>query len=561
MPHKKIPIGESDFRTIIEEYYYIDKTLYIQEVIDANTSILATRPRRFGKTLNMTMLKYFYDVEEDNRYLFNGLNIEKVADGKYMEKCGKHPVIFMSFKDLKSLDWDTMYAGFVGNVLRTLSPFGKILKNKDLTGDNHLVFERLFGEKAQFADFQTILRTACKFISVHYGQKVVILIDEYDTPVIASYTNGYYADMINLMKDFLGGGFKDNPYLEKGVLTGITRIAKESLFSGLNNFEVFSITETKMSDKFGFTQDEVHQLLEDCGIYGREEEVKLWYNNYQFGKVEIYNPWSVLNFANDAGETFKTYWANTSDNALIREVMFNKEASIRKDLEQLIQGEWLKIRLEENLAFGELHTNIDAVWNLLLFAGYLSYKDIHLESFIPYCYVRVPNYELQSVFRRFIAQWVDAQLTPGEHEDMLTALLLGEVKIFSKIFQRFIAAVFSYYDTGGDMPEKFYHAFLLGLMVKLEEQYHIFSNKEIGYGRADICLVPKKDKTKLGIIIEIKAPDKKDKETLTMGIEMAEKQIIDKNYAAIMPQYGIPNYIAIAISIQGKKTMVKQVAL
>jgi hypothetical protein len=349
--------------------------------------------------------------------------------------------------------------------------------------------------------------------------------------------------------------------LEKGVLTGITRIAKESMFSGLNNFEMYSILDPQMSDKFGFTQEEVDVFLQDYDLLEQKEGAKLWYNSYQFGEIAIYNPWSILNFVNKGGKYFETFWVNTSDNALVKEVMFNKEASIRNNLEDLIQEKWIKIRLEKHLSFGELATNIDAVWNLLLFGGYLTYRNIHTENYFEYCEVSIPNKEILSVFKRFIMQWVEAPIQHNGHEDMLTALLTGQIPIFKKIFQRFVEAVFSYHDTAGNMPEKFYHAFFLGLMVKLEYEYHIFSNKEIGYGRADICLVPRRDKNKLGIIIELKSPDKRDKETLTKGLEMAEEQILSKDYAAIMRQYEISHFVALAISVQGKKSMVKEVIM
>lgn len=509
----------------------------------------------------MTMLKYFYDVQEDNKDLFNGLQIATVEGGKYMEKCGKHPVIFMSFKDCKSLDWQTMYEAIVLNVAGAVRNFDKILKDKTLVGDDFQLLNRLFERNSKPSDFLEMLRIICRILSQYYGKKAVILIDEYDTPVIASYTHGYYKEMINLMKDFLGGGLKDNPYLEKGVLTGITRIAKESMFSGLNNFEMYSILDKRMADKFGFTEEEVMTFLADYHLLNQKEGVKLWYNSYEFGKTAIYNPWSVLNFVNDEGEVFQTYWVNTSDNALVKEVMFNKEASIRNNLEDLIQEKWIKIHLEKHPPFGELATNIDAVWNLLLFGGYLTYRNIHIEDYEEYCEVAIPNKEILSVFKRFIRQWVEAPIQHNGHEDMLAALLTGQIAIFKKIFQRFVEAVFSYHDTAGTMPEKFYHAFFLGLMVKLEYEYHIFSNKEIGYGRADICLVPRRDKNKLGIIIELKSPDKRDKETLTKGLEMAEEQILRKDYAAIMRQYEIPHFVALAISVQGKKSMVKQVDL
>ncbi len=567
MENKKIPIGQSDFKTVVTERYYIDKTLYIKEVIDADTSLLATRPRRFGKTLNMTMLKYFYDIREDHRALFKGLKIETEEGGKYMEKCGKYPVIYLTFKDLKSLEWKEMCESFSTTVCNAVQDFQHIFDSWSKEGKTPFksieveILTRFFTNSPKLSDFQHVLRYLCKILSQHYGQKAVILIDEYDTPVIASYSNGYYKEMINLMKDFLGGGLKDNIYLEKGVLTGITRVAKESMFSGLNNFDVFSILDAKMSDKFGFTQAEVDTFLSDYGLFHTREEVKLWYDSYQFGEIDIYNPWSVLNFVDKGGKNFSTFWANSSDNALIQEVMFNKEASIRNHLEDLIQGKWLKIRLEENLAFGELYRNVDAVWNLLLFGGYLTYRNIESEYGVSYCEVKIPNIEISSIFRRFIMQWVEAPIQHAGHEDMLQALLTGQIGIFKKIFQRFVEAVFSYHDTAGDMPEKFYHAFFLGLMVKLEAQYHIFSNKEIGYGRADICLVPRKDKQKIGIIIELKSPDKADKETLTMGLQIAEKQIITRNYAAVMKEYEIPNFVALAISVQGKKSMVKEVNL
>lgn len=558
---KKIPIGQSDFKVVVTERYYVDKSLYLKDVIDADTSLLVTRPRRFGKTLNMMMLKYFYDADENNRDLFKGLQIESEANGVYMEKCGQHPVLFMSFKDLKSMEWEGMYKSFVQNVLNALLPFHKILTDKTLPEASITLFEKLFSQNISIGDFNGFLKSFCHILFEHYGKKVVILIDEYDSPVIVAHTEGYYAEMVNLMRSFLSSGLKDNPYLEKGVLTGITRISKESMFSGLNNFEIFSLTETTMSDKFGFTQNEVHEMLQYYGIFGKEEEVKLWYNNYQFGKIEIYNPWSILNFVKQNGEVFDTFWASTSDNALVRELMFNKSASIRNDLEKLIRGEWLKIQLEKNLSFPDLKTSIDAVWNLLLFGGYLKYANIRNEEYNLVCEVAIPNKEVRAIYKRFIIGWVETQIRPTEHEDMLAALLSGQVNIFKKIFKRFVESVFSYHDTAGDMPEKFYYSFLLGLLVKLEGDYHIFSNREIGYGRADICLVPKKDKSKLGIIIEIKSPDKDDKETLQMGLEMAEKQIIDKNYAAIMPQYEIPNFMALAISVQGKKTLVKQVII
>jgi hypothetical protein len=408
-----------------------------------------------------------------------------------------------------------------------------------------------------FGDYENSLGNLLVFLNRYYGQRVVILIDEYDAPVHAGFKEGYYDEIINFIRNFLCGGLKDtDQYLEKGVVTGIMRIAKESIFSGLNNPGVYTLLSKEFDDKFGFTEQELEILLADFQVSHRYEEVKEWYNGYCFGSRVIYNPWSIINFLGSEENELKPYWLNTSDNQLVDSLLSKGGKELKKELEQLIRGESIEKAIEEEFVLKDIYIVEDFLWSFLLMGGYLKKTGKRRDDAAGCMYytLSVPNLEVRITYTRIIKRYFSDKIENQELEMMLKALLEGDIDVFAEIFSDYVIKSMSFFDTAGE-EEKVYHAFVMGLLLWLGNGYQIKSNRESGYGRYDIMIIPK-EKSKLGFIIEFKKTRKK--ETLETAVKSALEQIENKKYETELLQSGINNYKKLAIVFKGKEVTVKE---
>ncbi len=557
---KQLPIGYSNFKDIIEGgYYYVDKSLFIKDVIDSGLVTLITRPRRFGKTLNLSMLRYFYDLRGDNDHLFKELAIWK-ENNKYTSKLGQFPVIHLTFKDVKNRTWADAYEALSG-LLRHLvvQDFAYLHKWEGLNPLEKEQLHAIWQGQATRIQYSSILKTLSTILDRYHSKKVVILIDEYDTPVRASYLNGYYEDMIEFVRDLMSGGMKDNDHLEKAVITGILRVAKESIFSGLNNLDVYPITGRQMTKHFGFSEAEVKQLIRAMELDSTYmEAIHDWYNGYTFGEDLLYNPWSIIMYSNQSEDGFQPYWVNTSDNTLLKQLLLTGDANIKTELNRLINGQKLRKKIKQSLVFSELDYSKQAVWSLLLFSGYLKAENMRQEQENRSYELSIPNREVMFVYKQFISQWIEQQVGDEAIPQMLSALIAGQIKPFQHFLKQFVIRVFSYMDTQGSEPESFYHAFILGLLVNLESRYHIRSNRESGFGRYDILLIPKSPHDK-GIVIELKSPFLEDKQSLEDALAEAIVQLKTKKYSLELSSQGISDILQLAIAVQGKEVMIQEV--
>ncbi|MDO8685306.1 MAG: AAA family ATPase [Clostridiales bacterium] len=555
---KRIPIGISEFKEIIEgEYYYIDKSLLIKEIIeDGSKVILLPRPRRFGKTLNMTMLRYFFDIEEaGTSALFQALKVWEHEEIRKLQ--GKFPVIYLTFKDVKFNSWELCLGSFKGIISYLYTRKDYLLAGDTLKDNERNIFEDIEWRRTDASMLGDSIRNLCEYLYRFHGQKVVILIDEYDTPIYSAWTGGYYNELISFIRNLLGSGLKDNPYIEKAVLTGIMRIAKESIFSGLNNLKVSTLIREDYSDKFGFTEGETSALLEEMGIEHRMEEVRKWYNGYRFGSTIIYNPWSILNYADSWKEGCRPHWVNTGSNDLIRDMLTHAGSQVKLDLECLVKGGELVKAIREDTVLMEIEDSPESFWSFLLFSGYLKAIDTWMEGKKTMCRLKIPNNEVEYVFEEIIIHWARKGIEGNDYQYMLKSLIQGDIGTFGQIFSEQVERSFSYFDVGGKEPEKFYHAFVLGMMVSLAGEYEVKSNRESGYGRYDIMLVPV-DREKKGIVIEFKKVNEYKGETLEEACMAALEQIRGKAYGSELSALGFKNILELGIAFQGKKVLVRE---
>ena len=553
---KKIGIGVSDFKALIDkDCYYIDKTILVKEIYSSGPQvILFPRPRRFGKTLNLSMLRYFFEKTEiEHSYLFENLQIWKHEE--YREKQGKYPVIFLTLKDVKQSNWEECFNKIKDIMSQEFSKHDYLLKT--LKEKERQEFEQIVAKTANKGDYESSLRKLAMYLERYHKQKVIILMDEYDTPIQAGYINGYYDKIIDFMRSFLSEVLKDNVTIEKAVLTGILRVAKESIFSGLNNLEVSTILGYQSNDKFGLEEFEVENMLKAYGIEDKLTEVKDWYNGYKFGGTTIYNPWSIINFVSKYREGLKPYWVNTSSNDLIKSLITKGGEDVKQEMEELIQGKSITKAVNDSIVFGEIEQNADTLWNFLLFSGYLKAENLRREDIKMYAELSIPNKEIEYLYKEIIMNWFNDSIYSKKLEMMLKALTMGDIETFEDIFSEFIDKSMSYFDVSGQNPENFYHAFVLGLLVSLQNSYQVKSNKESGYGRYDIMLIPK-DKTKMGVIIEFKKVNKKRGESLETACEKALKQIEEKEYKQELLDMGIDRVMKLGISFEGKKFLIKR---
>ena len=532
---KRIPIGLSDFKHLIEEdFYYFDKTKFIDEIIQDGAQVkLFTRPRRFGKTLNMSMLKYFFDIKEaeKNKKLFKDLYIEKTESFKEQ---GQYPVIFLSLKDLKATTWEEMQKDIKSTVARLFSEYKYLLK--DLDKFDTITFENVIMKNIELENLKEILKFLTKILYEKYSKKVVILIDEYDSPLVSAYTNGYYEKVKNFFKTFYSTVLKDNTYLQMGILTGIIRVIKAGIFSDLNNLRTYTILSDDYTDIYGLTEEEVEKSLKDYGIEAEISKVKDWYDGYKFGDSEVYNPWSILNFLQD--KELRAYWVDTSGNDLINNVLKMTNKNIITALERLFNGEGLRQNISGTSDLSKILSD-DEVWELLLFSGYLTVEEkINQDNYI----LRLPNKEVKSLFRK---TFIETYIARGSKLSFLMeSLIENKIEDYEENLQEILLTSVSYNDTKKG-NEAFYHGLIMGMGLYLEGEYITKSNIESGLGRYDFLIEPK-NKSKRAFIMEFKSTDGVEK--LEEVSKEALQQIEDKKYNVSLKQNGIKEitYIGIA---------------
>lgn len=536
---KKIGIGVDDFKSVIEKnYYFVDKSKLIEDIIvDGAIVKLFCRPRRFGKTLNMSMMKYFFDIreKEENRKLFDGLYIE---NSPMIEEQGKYPVIFLTLKEIKGNNIESMYTQIktlISDLFNQYEYLRENLNERDIE-----IFDNIWKRKDE--DYSNSLKFLINCLSKYYQQKVIILIDEYDTPLLTAHEFGYYNEALQFFKTFYGGALKSNVNLQMGVLTGIIRVAQAGIFSDLNNFTTDSILNTKRYEEyFGLLENEVEKALKYYNVEYNLEDVKEWYNGYTFGSVQIYNPWSILNYLENKKLT--TYWVNTSSNYLIRKILRKSGRDIFDSLERLFNQEEIRVRINPNV---EVHRdlNTNEIFSLMLYSGYLTIKKEIADNVFT---IRIPNKEITSFFHNTFIEIIFKDSI--DIDDVKFSLIDRDLKGFEKAFSKLIAQYLSSYDISSPY-ENPYHMFLLGFFTSMRSDYIVNSNQESGYGRPDIVLRPL-DKNKTGYIMELKSVKKG--ESIEKKLEEAKKQLIETYYEADLEKNGIKDIVKIAIVFEGKK--------
>lgn len=564
---RTIAIGIQDFGDLRRKHcFYVDKTDFIREWWESKDSVtLITRPRRFGKTLNMSMTEQFFSVDyADCKDVFEGLAIWK--DEEYRKLQGTWPVISLSFANVKERTFQNAKEK-ICQLLTNLYVKYSFLKESDVLADaDRAFFDRMLSSEAmRDADATLSLYQLSDYLCRYYGKKVIILLDEYDTPMQEAYVDGYWDELVSFTRSLFNAAFKTNPWLERGLMTGITRISKESVFSDLNHLKVVTTTSREYAVSFGFTEPEVFAALEECGLAKRKEEVKQWYDGFIFGgHRDIYNPWSILNFL-DTGK-LTAYWANTSSNSLVDKLIREGSRRIKEQFERLMQGEALKTPLDEQIVYDQLNGNERAVWSLLLASGYL--KVLSCEDYEtipggtrPDYELAITNLEVKLMFRNMVLDWfADAET---DYNDFIKAMLLGDLDAMNDYMNRVALQSFSYFDTGqsllGAEPERFYHGFVLGLMVQLQSRYVITSNQESGFGRYDVMLEPRHPERDNTIILEFKVFNKRREKSLEDTAKEALRQIEEKRYAAQLEARGIAKerIYSYGFAFQGKTVLIK----
>lgn len=560
----RLPLGYDNFGTFIDKKFnFVDKSLFIQEILDDSAqAIVLTRPRRFGKTTALSMLQYFFAPEvlgHSTKGMFDNLKIAALGD-TYMQHQGQYPVIFLSLKEIGA----NSMALSLDKISKAMSDLyrehQKLLHSKKLTLADKKAFQVILDGCFEPTLLQASFKDLGYYLYIHHGVKPWVLLDEYDSPLHAAYAvsaaappknkkaQQYFDDMVGFMRGLLGGLLKTNPYLERAVLTGILRISKESMFSGLNNIKIYSILSNKYTEHFGFTQEEVNSLLEQSHLLLHQDAVKKWYNGYQFGATTIYNPWSINNFIHDGG-VFDTYWVNTSDNQLLYLLLNSAPLKFKIEFEQLLAGGSTAKDIDENLVFRYLHQDSGAIWSLLLFTGYLKPISITKVAEGNSCELVIPNQEVRQLYHKIIARW----LADGEpvqlYTDFIKSLIAGDMKTFEHHLSQILLHVVSYHDFAKE-PEAFYHGLMLGFTASLSETYILQSNREAGIGRFDILLLPR-DPQQLGIIIELKIAQSKT--AIKKAAEDALAQIETREYQAVLAAHKTMRLLKIGIGFRNKQ--------
>ena len=562
---KNVAIGIQDFEKLITSgCFYIDKTDFIREWWDSGDEVtLITRPRRFGKTLNMSMLECFFSTNYARQgSVFQGLSIW--GREEYRQLQGTYPVIFLSFAIIKESSFPEARKSICRMIEEQYNKYDFLLE-KGLLNEKERAFYQSVTTDMSSSTAAVALRMLSDFLCRHHKKKVIILLDEYDTPMQEAYVGGYWEEMTAFIRTMFNATFKTNPWLERAVMTGITRVSKESVFSDLNNLNVVTTTSEEYATSFGFTEQEVFAALDEQGLGKEKEGVKKWYDGFTFGDCpDIYNPWSILNFLDK--KKYDTYWANTSSNSLVSKLIREGSQRLKKKFEDLLQGESLWEALDEQIVYAQLSGNESAVWSLLLASGYLkvlSYGQYEIDVWDDDSrqYQLVPtNLEVRKMFRSMVSGWFAP--ADSDYNEFLHALLAGDIKSMNGYMNRVALRTFSYFDTGKhpspSEPERFYHGFVLGLLVDLGGRYTLTSNRESGFGRYDVMLEPKDIARDDAILLEFKVLDETEEASLEDTVQAALKQIQEKQYAALLIAKGIPKerIRAYGFAFQGKNVLI-----
>ena len=549
-----IAVGNTSFVEVAGDCYYVDKTLLIRDLIDDHNMVtLFTRPRRFGKTLALNMLKTFFEkTESDTAQFFRDKKIWQCGE-KYRQLQGAFPVIMLTFKDVKYDDWAHSLEAIRLLLKDEYKRHPELAASDALDQDDKDYLRRMEQGNLSDVEYSRALLNLVHLLASCHQSKVVILIDEYDTPIQQGYAKGFYQDVISFMRNFLSGGLKDNPDLAFGVLTGIMRVSKENLFSGLNNPTVNTVLDERYSQYFGFTEEEVRAMAAYYGKEGRMDEIRLWYDGYLFGGLPIYNPWSVTNFFSNGGQA-KAYWANTSDNEIIHELMRGLTPEIAENLQAVMQGEEIHASLDMEVIYPRISDGTDTIFSFLLLAGYLTLAGLPNETeFGTFAELKLPNTEIRRVYNTEILSWLRLQPAGTVIPEIEKAIYLGDSDRLQRALRNYMISSISNFDGAA---EGFYHGMVLGLVASLSSRYYIRSNREAGEGRFDLQLEPKNDSLP-GILMEFKASKTNDEEILSSLAEEALEQIQRKQYQAELSERGIKSVIMYGIAFSGKRVVVK----
>lgn len=558
---KSIAIGIEDYKEMIDKgYYYIDKTLFLRELLDKGSKVnLFTRPRRFGKTLALSMVRTFFEIDmefsavgQDSKHYFQGMKILQEGE-KYTQHMAKYPVVCISLKSAKQPEFEMAYISLQDEIVREYERHSYILERDALSASNQEKYRSIMEGKAEYVTYAKSLYFLMSCLKKYHKKNVILLIDEYDVPLENAYLRGFYDRMADFIRSLFESALKTNEDLEFAMITGCLRISKESIFTGLNNLKVFSLLNYNFAEYFGFTESEVFQMLDFYEICGKKEELKRWYDGYQFGDIEVYNPWSVINYVDDIvnqNDCFpKPYWSNTSSNSIVRELVDSADAGMKHEIEGLIAGGYIEKPIFEDTTYTDIHKTQDNLWNFLFFTGYLKAVEKRFLMGTIYVVMAIPNEEIRYIYRNTIHEWFQKKIKVTDFTPFYRAIFEGDSGKMEQIIKKHLMESISYYDSA----EAFYHGFLLGLLSTLQD-CEVASNQESGDGRPDIMLKPY-DEQQFAIILELK---RASRYTQMDGLcEAALTQIIEKNYQAELLDEGYTKIRSYGICFCKKSCMVK----